>query len=283
MSGQKQLLLGLIGDNISRSQSPRLHRLAGAQNGVEVRYDRLVPRDLGNSFEGVFEAARAGGYRGLNITYPYKERVAPMVRIEDPLVRAMGSVNTVIFEPDGPVGTSTDYTGFVAAHRAARPEIAPGRVLMIGAGGVGRAVAFGLVALGVEELRLVDRDTTKAEALAETIRAISPATAVTTWVSAEAAAAGMAGLVNCTPVGMDGHPGSPLAGAAMTGADWAFDAVYTPSDTRFLTDAEAHGLAVISGWELFFWQGVHAWKHFSNLPLDEDALRRDLTTGDDAR
>lgn len=278
MSGQ--LLLGLIGDNISRSQSPRLHRLAGRQNGVEVRYDRLVPRDRGESFEAVFEAAKAGGYRGLNITYPYKERVAPMVRIEDPLVRAMGSVNTVIFEPGGPVGTSTDYTGFMSAYRAARPEAAPGRVLMIGTGGVGRAVAFGLVALGVEELRLVDRDATKAEALAETIQAISPATEVTIWIAPEAAAEGATGLVNCTPVGMDGYPGTPLEVEAMAGSDWAFDAVYTPADTQFLTDAETNGLAVISGWELFFWQGVHAWKHFSNLPLNEEALRRDLTNVD---
>lgn len=280
MSEEKRLLLGLIGDNISRSQSPRLHRLAGRQNGVEVRYDRLVPRDRGESFEDVFEAAKAGGYSGLNITYPYKERVAPMVRIEDPLVRAMGSVNTVIFEPGGPVGTSTDYTGFMAAYRAARPETPPGRVLMIGTGGVGRAVAFGLVALGIEELRLIDRDAAKAEALAETIQAISPSTEVTIWISSEAAAEGAAGLVNCTPVGMDGYPGTPLAREAMAGSDWAFDAVYTPADTQFLTDAEAYGLAVISGWELFFWQGVHAWKHFSGLPLDEDALRHDLTIKD---
>ncbi|MCQ0972115.1 shikimate dehydrogenase [Paracoccus sp. TK19116] len=280
MSVNRKLLLGLIGDNITRSQSPRLHRLAGRQNGVEVRYDRLVPPDMGKSFEEVFAGARSGGYRGLNITYPYKERVAPMVRIDDPLVRAMGSVNTVIFEEGGPVGTSTDYTGFVAAYRAARPDTSPGSVLMIGTGGVGRAVAFGLVALGVSELRLVDRDIAKADHLAGAIRAIAPAVKVGTGTSAEAAAEDADGLINCTPVGMDGYPGTPLAAEAMAGAAWAFDAVYTPADTTFLTDAASAGLAVISGWELFFWQGVHAWKHFADLPLDRETLRNDLRTED---
>lgn len=270
------LLLGLIGDNIARSRSPLLHRLAGEQFGMAVRYDRLIPADMGQDFEAVFAGCRAGGYRGLNITYPYKERVVAQVRIDDPLVRAMGTVNTVTFEADGPHGTSTDYTGFVAAYQAARGERAPGPVLMIGTGGVGRAVAFGLVKLGVRELRLCDRDAAKAEALTEALQAVAPDVSVSIWIDAAKAAQGAAGLINCTPVGMHGYEGTPLPRAAMAGAEWAFDAVYTPAETQFLTDAAAEGLAVISGWELFFWQGVHAWTIFSGRPLDEAALRRSL-------
>lgn len=270
------LILGLIGDNIARSRSPLLHRLAGAQNGLRVRYDRLVPRDLGRDFAAVFAACAAGGYRGINVTYPYKEVAAGLVRIDDPLVAAIKAVNTVIFGAEGPRGHNTDHSGFVAAYRAARGERAPGPVLMIGTGGVGRAVAFGLVALGVAELRLIDRDLAKAQGLAEDLRAAAPGLTVTTGVDATAAAPGAEGLINCTPVGMVGYPGTPLPGAAMQGAVWAFDAVYTPADTQFLTDAGAAGLAVISGWELFFWQGVHAWALFSGLPLDRDALRAAL-------
>lgn len=113
--------LGLIGDNIARSRSPLLHELAGRQNGCAVTYDRLVPRDLGRSFEEVFEACAAGGYRGINVTYPYKERVASMVAIPDPLVRAIGAVNTVLFEPNGPQGFNTDHSGFKFAY-VVRPE-----------------------------------------------------------------------------------------------------------------------------------------------------------------
>jgi len=74
-------------------------------------------------------------------------------------------------------------------------------------------------------------------------------------------------------VGMVGYEGTPLPRAAMVGAEWAFDAVYTPVETEFLQDAAAEGLAVLSGWELFFYQGVHAWAHFAGKPLDEAALR----------
>ncbi len=272
-----ELRLGLIGDNISRSRSPLLHRLAGRQNGIRVRYDSLIPTDLGQDFEEVFESCRQGGYRGLNITYPYKERVVARVAVDDPLVRAMGTVNTVTFEADGPHGTSTDYTGFVAAYRAARADRSPGTVLMIGTGGVGRAVAFGLVGLGAPRLRLLDRDTSKSEALVAALRDAAPDMEVGVWTDAAAAADGAAGLINCTPVGMHGHDGTPLSREAMDGADWAFDAVYTPAETRFLSDASAEGLQVISGWELFFWQGVHAWRIFSGRSVDEADLRRALT------
>ena len=120
MSGAPDLLLGLIGDNIAASRAPLLHRLAGAQAGLSVRYDRLVPKEMKRDFEAVFAQCRAGGYRGINVTYPYKERVTALVAIPDPLVRAMGAVNTVIFGEGMPQGFNTDHSGFIAAWRAAR-------------------------------------------------------------------------------------------------------------------------------------------------------------------
>jgi shikimate dehydrogenase len=270
------LKLGLIGDNIARSRSPLLHRLAGIQNGMEVTYDRLIPRDMGEDFDTVFDQAKGRGYRGINVTYPYKERAAAKVAIDDPLVRAIGAVNTVLFEPDGPRGQNTDYTGFIAAYRGVRGDTPPGIACLIGTGGVGRALAFALIALGAEEIRLVDRDPAKAEALAADLRAVSDAPPVRAYSEAEAGAGGAAGILNGTPVGMVGYSGTPLAASAMAGAQWAFDAVYTPVNTQFLQDAEAAGLKVISGYELFFFQGVHAWAHFAGKPLDQSRLRSDL-------
>lgn len=276
MSNSPDLKLGLIGDNILRSRSPLLHRLAGVQNGIVVQYDRLIPQDMGEDFDTVFQRCVGRGYRGINVTYPYKERAAKMVAIDDPLVKAIGAVNTVLFEPDGPRGKNTDYTGFISAYRAVRGEANPGAVCLIGTGGVGRALAFGLVALGAAEIRLVDRDESKAQALATELRALEEAPDVQVFTEAEAAAKGAEGLLNGTPVGMVGYGGTPLPRAAMAGAAWAFDAVYTPVDTQFLQDAAAEGLKVISGYELFFFQGAHAWAHFSGLPLDEMRLRADL-------
>ncbi|WP_300441177.1 shikimate dehydrogenase [uncultured Mameliella sp.] len=269
------LKLGLIGDNIVRSRSPLLHRLAGQQNGMNVQYDRLIPKDMGEDFDTVFDQSARRGYRGINVTYPYKERAFQKVAVSDPLVRAIGAVNTVIFEDSGPNGFNTDYSGFIAAYRGARGKAAPGISCLIGTGGVGRALAFGLLALGADEIRLVDRDQDKAETLATELRAAGKAS-VSVFERAEAAAEGTAGLLNGTPVGMVGYGGTPLAATAMSGAKWAFDAVYTPVDTQFLQDADAAGLDIISGYELFFYQGVHAWAHFSGKPLDEAELRRSL-------
>lgn len=282
MTNAKTLKLGLVGDNIDRSRSPLLHMLAGAQNGISVTYDRIVPKELDCSFDAIFERCKGEGYRGINVTYPYKEIAARKVRIDDPLVRAVGAVNTVIFDEDGPKGFNTDHSGFIAAYRNVRGEKSTGPVLMIGAGGVGRAVAFGLAGLGTRCLRLVDREPAKAEALADALQSVAPDMEISIWINAEKAADGVKGLVNCTPVGMVGHDGSPLDMAAMPGAEWAFDAVYTPVDTRFLLDADAAGLAIISGWELFFFQGVHAWSLFSGLGLDQKALRASLTNPGEA-
>ncbi|SFD17699.1 shikimate dehydrogenase family protein [Tropicimonas isoalkanivorans] len=270
------LHLGLIGDNISRSASPRLHRAAGRQHGLDVRYDRLIPADLGQSFEEVFAACGAQPFRGLNITHPYKERAARSVRIDDPQVRRIGATNTILFEAGGPTGHNTDYTGFMAAYRRVRGAAAPGVVAMAGVGGVGRAVGFALLTLGAAEIRLFDIDPARAAALAEALADAAPGTRVSSVESIEAAAKGATALINCTPLGMVGHPGTAIPRACLRGVDWVFDAVYTPLETQFLRDAAAGGVQIVSGYELFFYQGVHAWEIFTGLPLDENRLREDL-------
>jgi shikimate dehydrogenase len=276
MNIEPSLRLGLIGDNIDQSQSPRLHRLAGLQHDLTVTYDRLVPAKTNETFEQVFARCQSSGYRGINVTYPYKERVVPALRIDDPLVRAIGAVNTVVFGTHGPTGYNTDYTGFMAAYDHVRHGADTGPVLMIGTGGVGRAVAFGLLALGANDIRLVDHDLRKAEILAEALRRAAPDIKVTVSDNPSHAAVGAVGLINCTPVGMVGNEGTPLPNDRMCDAKWAFDAVYTPVRTQFINDAEARSLVIISGWELFFFQGIQAWSIFSDLAADENSLRSSL-------
>ena len=277
----KRIKLGLIGDNITRSKSPRLHRTAGQLAGLDVTYDRLIPKDMDLTFDEVFAQARDSGFRGINVTYPYKELVTKKVNVSDPLVRAIGAVNTIVFEADGPQGFNTDYTGFMSAYRKVRGDANPGTVCLIGTGGVGKAVAFGLIGLAARVIRCVDLDGDKARALAEPLRGLGSDTEVETYSDAIAAAEGADGIINCTPLGMVGIGGTPLPGEAMTGATWAFDAVYTPVDTQFLQDAEKAGVTVISGYELFFGQGVDAWKIFTGTDIDQAALR-DAIQGEDA-
>ena len=268
--------LGLIGDPIAGSRAPALHEAAGRLTGLRVTYDRLVPRELGRDFETVFEDARRAGYRGLNVTHPYKERVVPLLRVPDPRVARLGAINTVVFGADGPEGHNTDWSGFAACYRRRRGDRPAGRVCVVGAGGVGRAVAFALLDLGASELRLVERDLARAEALACALRDAAPGLPVRATGDVAEGAAGASGLLNCTPVGMAGHEGTPVPRGMMAGAEWAFDAVYTPPDTPFLRDAEAQGLAVVPGEELFLHQGLHAFEVFHGRPVDEARLRAAL-------
>ena len=270
--------LGLIGDNIRQSRSPDLHRIAGQLCGLEVTYELLIPPELGRDFDAVLDQCAAGGFRGVNITYPYKERVMARVEAADPLIRRIGSVNTVVFDSGVIKGYNTDYTGFIAAYRQSFGTMAAGTVALIGAGGVGKAVAFGLLAIGATEMRIVDRDIAKAETLAASLHRASGGTLrASGHARPETALAGADGIVNCTPAGMVGYPGTPVPRPLLVGGKWAFEAVYTPIQTTFKSDAEASGLRVLSGYELFFHQGVQAFRIFTGrTPDDHEALRRRL-------
>ena len=273
----QHIRLGLIGDNIASSQAPKLHEIAGRLTGIPVMYERLVPKDLGQEFEEVFTSARDSGFRGLNVTYPYKERVVTFLRITDPQVAEVGAVNTVLFTPDVPEGYNTDLSGFIAGYHRAFGDRAPGPVCVVGAGGVGKAVSFGLLSLGMDQLTLLERDLPKAEGLADALKSASPSLRVQVTADVSKATADASGLINCSPIGMVGYKGTPVPRPLMRGADWAFDAVYTPVETQFLADAAAEGLEVMSGWELYFYQGLHAFQIFHGIPLDEALLRRALT------
>jgi len=276
MGGAPTLKLGLIGDNIAASRAPDLHRIAGRLNNIDVQYDRLIPKEMNQTFDQIFESCPANGYQALNITYPYKEHVVSQVTIDDPMVRAIAAVNTVVFEGTSTKAFNTDYTGFIAAYEQVRASAAPGVCCLVGTGGVGRALAFGLVKLGADEIRLFDRDSAKAQQLAQDLNALAPQTVVTAHNDLDAATDNCDGLLNGTPVGMVGYPGSAFEPKATDQAAWVFDAVYTPIETMFLQNAKAAGAQIISGYELFFFQGVHAWRHFSGHDVDADKLRAAL-------
>lgn len=265
------LRLGLIGDDIRASRAPELHRLAGRQAGLVVAYDLLIPPVLELTFQETLDSARAAGLAGVNVTRPYKEQAFACVAVDDPAERRIGAVNSIRFGPGGARGRNTDHSGFLAAWAERFGDRNPGRAALIGAGGVGRAIGFALVALGAD-IRIADADPARADGLAE---ALSRAGGAARALSVEAALAGADGVLNCTPLGMDRHPGSPTPPGAFSSASWAFDAVYTPEDTPFSRIAKTAGAAFLPGRELFFHQGFDAFAFFSGAPVrDAAALRR---------
>ncbi|MBA5777112.1 shikimate dehydrogenase [Stappia sp. F7233] len=275
----RNLRLGLIGDNIRQTRSPSLHIVCGLASGINVAYDLLIPYEQGLPFHALLKRCEEAGYNGLNVTYPYKETAAKLVTPGDPMISRIGSSNTICFRPEGPRCFNTDYTGFVSAYRDRFGATEPGRVLLIGAGGVGRAVAFGLLNLGCGRLDICDSDADKIAALSSALRGGGEEPAMQVGQDSPKDLGnldGYDGVINCTPLGMVGKPGSPLPPGVSGQVRWAFEAVYTPLRTTFIGQVEALGADVLNGYELYFHQGIQAFEHFSGVKLADPARVRDI-------
>lgn len=275
-SNGKTLRLGLIGGNILATRSPSLHIVCGLSVGLNTTYDLLVPAEFGLGFADMVAHCRRSGFDGVNVTYPHKEEAVLAGEAGDPAVAAMGSSNTLRLRDGATQAFNTDHSGFVAAYRARWGEASPGRVLVIGTGGVGRAVVFGLATLGASEVLLYDTDPVKAAALQSAVSAYHgvPVRQIDETMLRDLA--GIDGVINCTPLGMIGRAGSPLPAGVRGGPRWAFDAVYTPEHTVFRGQVEALGADFLSGYELYFHQGIHAFEIFSGRRVEDQAWVRQV-------
>lgn len=278
--------LGLIGFGISRSRAPELHETAGRLVGVPVRYELRETRP--GEFASALAACRADGLCGVNVTHPFKLDAAHAADTAEPSVRRLLAANTLSFADSGISAFNTDHSGFVRAFQrrfgqsllaeARLGRDSPGDVVVVGAGGVGQAVAFGLAELGATRLRIHDQRPDAALSLVTRLRAQFRSIRCEAVDGSVDAMRRADGVANCTPMGMHGHgDGMPVGSQVLADAKWAFDAVYTPANTPFLNAAAKRGLACLSGVELWFYQGIHAFERFTGCVIeDETALRTAL-------
>lgn len=261
--------LGLIGEGISKSSAPRLHEFLGKLYGLPVSYVRIDSRERpGFDFAQALRACGESGFRGVNVTHPFKEKVCSLVDVPNRAVARVGAINTVVFEPAPWRGFNTDYSGFSRAFRHRFGQSSPGKVLIIGAGGVGKAMAFSLGELGSEEIWLYDLDAKHASDLAKTLVDAGIAATAITEEELDGAIRNADGLINGTPIGMWTNPGNPFPVDAIGGQRWAFDAVYTPMETEFLKASRAGSLEIMSGYDLFLFQGFDAFEIFTGQEVD---------------
>jgi shikimate dehydrogenase len=271
------VLAGLIGSGIAASRTPAMHEREGAEQGLRLIY-RLIDLDaLGLGPEALPElvtAAERMGFSGLNITYPCKQAVLPLLHELSPDARALGAVNTVVLRDGRRIGHNTDTSGFAEGFRRGLPDVVRGRVVQLGAGGAGAAVAHALLAEGVGRLAVTDTDPARAEALAAGLNARFGAgrAAACTDLGAEVAAAD--GVVNCTPVGMAKLPGTPLPVAMLRPALWVAEIVYFPLETELLRAARAIGCRTLDGGGMAVFQAVGAFRLFTGLEPDAARMLR---------
>ncbi|TWT12850.1 shikimate dehydrogenase [Reyranella sp. CPCC 100927] len=275
---RKSMLVGLIGSNITNSLSPVLHEDAFATAGIAGHYHLMdVNRLKGRQLETLLAAARTAGFAAVNITQPFKEAVIPLLDEVSAGAQQVGAVNTVVIDPSSRlIGHNTDRSGFRRAFEETlgRDAAAGKPVLLLGAGGAGRAVAFALMDVGVERLMIYDTEQARAAALCADLIVKSGITHGAFVADPKSAARTAAGIVNATPIGMLGHAGMPIDDALVRSEQWVADVVYTPLETQFVARARAKGCRAMTGGAMCVHQAADAFQLFTGLVPDVRRMRR---------
>ncbi|MBM6589478.1 shikimate dehydrogenase [Brevibacterium sp. RIT 803] len=270
----RSLLLGLIGEGISASRTPRMHENEGAAHDLTTIYrtiDIAEERLASVPLTELLTSAVNLGFDGLNITHPFKQQVIDHLDEVAPGARRIGSVNTVVIDEAGrTTGHNTDVTGFARGFEAGLDGAARNRVVQIGAGGAGRAVAFALSELGVKDLVIADISAQRAQDLAaeigDHVRAISTQELEPSITSAD-------GIVNATPVGMAAFPGTPFDTGLLDPQTWVADVVYFPLETQLLREAMDKGCRTLDGSGMAVNQAIDAFELFSGCKADPRRMR----------
>jgi shikimate dehydrogenase len=271
------ILCGLIGAGIQASLTPAMHEREGAEQGLLYIYKNLDLEPLGlgpAALPDLLLAAQRMGFAGLNITHPCKQLVIPLLDELSPDARALGAVNTVVLRDGKRRGENTDWWGFAEAFRRNMTGCPLDRVVQLGAGGAGAAVAHALLTLGVGQLTIQDVDAARAAGLADSLSARFGAGRATACADLAGAMAQANGLVHCTPTGMAAHPGLPLPAAMLHPALWVADIVYFPLETELLRTARALGCRTLHGGAMAVFQAVEAFRLFTNITPDPERMLR---------
>ena len=275
----RRLKTGLIGAAIQASKSPAMHIAEGRDLEFDVSYELFdldLVSDGESALERILDAAERDGYAGLNVTHPCKQSVLSHLTGLSPEAAALGAVNTVVFKNGERIGYNTDWIGFAQSLIRFLPQANLDRVLLIGAGGAGAAVAYALLDRGAETVVVHDIDRHRRDQLIQRLSKACLQGRLTVCHDLEAELNSCAGVVNCTPIGMRKYPGSPVPTAALRDALWVGDIVYFPLDTELLQAARARGCATLDGGGMAVFQAAEAFRLFTGVTPDTDRMLRNF-------
>ncbi|SDO02858.1 shikimate dehydrogenase [Pseudomonas arsenicoxydans] len=275
MTQNTVVLAGLIGAGIQASRTPALHEHEGDAQGMRYVY-RLIDLDYlkldSSALPDLLMAAERMNFTGLNITFPCKQAIIPLLDELSPEARGIGAVNTVVLKDGKRIGHNTDCLGFAEGFRRGLKDVARERVVQMGAGGAGAAVAHALLSEGVQLLSIFDVEISRAQALADNLnqhfgagRAVAGHDLPSTLAQAD-------GLVNTTPMGMKKLPGTPVPVELLRSALWVAEIVYFPLETELLRNARALGCRTLDGGNMAVFQAVKAFELFSGVVPDAQRM-----------
>jgi len=272
MTEAAPLLAGVVGSPIAHSKSPVLHGHWLRQYAIRGYY---IPIELTHeNFEQAIRSLPMLGFRGVNVTIPFKEKVLTLADVITDRAALIGAANTITFMKGGKIrADNTDGYGFIENIRQNAPswQASDGPAMVLGAGGASRAVISSLIAEGAPEILLANRTRNRAEMLAEHFGA---RVNVIDWQTAHHELQVAKTLVNTTSLGMTGQPNLNFPLDRLKSHTLVTDIVYTPLQTDLLAGAEKKGCMTVDGLGMLLHQavpGFEAW--FRKRPQVDDALR----------
>lgn len=272
-----RILAGLLGRGILESRTPWLQEQEAEAHGLRMVYSLFDFSDRGwadADLGEVVTAAQRLGFAGLNVTFPFKQAVIPLLDGLSDAAAGIGAVNTIAFVDGRRIGHNTDVTGFAAGFQLGLPDTRPGTVLQLGCGGAGSATAHALLGLlDAAQVMLYDPDPARSAALHGQLAARYGADRVRVTDSPEEGARQADGLLNASPVGMSKLPGMPIPAAAIEARHWVADIIYFPLETAFLAEARARGCRTLDGSGMAVHQAIDAFAIFTGSKADQDRMR----------
>jgi shikimate dehydrogenase len=273
---------GLIGRSILSSRSPWLHEQEARSQGLDLTYELFdfSQRELPDSALPAFlRQLAAEGFAGVNITYPFKQQVLPFLDELSEGAELVGAVNTVAMRDGALIGFNTDMEGFRDSLTMGLPDARKDRVLLMGAGGAGAAVASALLSLPINLVEICDADPARAESLVSRLQARIGKGRVVARALETLTTDEIDGIVNATPIGMAAHPGLPLPADLVRAVHWVVDIIYFPLETELLRVARAKGCATLNGSGMVIGQAARAFEIITGCSANQARMADSFPAG----
>ena len=262
-------LYGIIGNPVRRSLSPVIHNRAFKRMGVDAVYLAFEVEDIKDAIRGI----RGLGIQGASVTLPFKARVIPLLDELDPFAGKIGSVNTIVNKGGKLIGYNTDWFG---ALKALEEKVALNgkKVILLGAGGAARAIAFGLKEKGCQ-VTIFNRSSERAAEVAAKLGCHYQSLSALSLMDGGTLDAEI--LINATSVGMFPlESQTPIPKRVLKKGMIVMDIVYRPLQTKLLQEAREQGCQTIDGIEMLAYQGAAQLEIWTGQRPDIEQIKADL-------
>jgi len=263
--------LGLLGNNISKSEMPNFMTKLGNEFDFEIKYelfDKALEKKF--NFKNFLSQIKEKNIFGLNVTYPFKELAVEHSTELSEETKLVKSTNLLLIN-ESITSHNTDYIGFLNTYKFNFNQ-RPSKLVVLGGGGVGKSVCFALIKLGVKELYIIEKDHIKLEKLIKDLKKQYEQVYSIMLDDLIENQREFDGFLNCSEQGHVKTPGNSFDGLRLNNNQWCFDVVYTPAMTTFLKNSEKSGAKIITGIELFLFQGIESFIIFT----EQEKLRKKI-------